>query len=195
MATTDPPGAPGASNAVDAPEEAAARRPAWFTRARRVVLELGLFVGLFFALTSFQERHLLPSHTAAPPFELATLSGDSVSLESLHGKRVALHFWATWCGVCRREQGALNAVASDLGKDEAVYAIVADSDDPDRIRRFVAEEHIRYPVLLATPEVLAAFHVGAFPTTYYVNRDGTIGGHSVGMSTRYAIRARLGLLD
>jgi peroxiredoxin len=168
------------------------------TRSRgilRALAEIAVVVGLYFGLSAFQERHLLRAHTSAPSFELSTLDGRHVSLESLRGKRVALHFWATWCGVCRREQGALNAVSSGLAGDEALYTIVADSDDPERIRRFVAEEHIRYPVLLATGDVLAAFHVGAFPTTYYVNRDGTVGGHSVGMSTRYAMRARMGLLD
>lgn len=161
----------------------------------RALLEVGLVVGLYFGLSAFQERHLLRAHASAPSFELSTLDGQRVSLGSLRGKRVALHFWATWCSVCRREQGALNAVSTSLAGDEALYTIVADSDDPERIRRFVAEEKIHYPVLLATGDVLAAFHVAAFPTTYYVNRDGTVGGHTVGMSTRYAIRARMGLLD
>jgi peroxiredoxin len=168
------------------------------SRSRRVLrglLEVGLVVGLYFGLSAFQERHLLRAHTSAPSFELRALDGRRISLESLRGKRVALHFWATWCGVCRREQGALNAVSSELAGDEALYTIVADSDDPERIRHFVADEKIHYPVLLASDDVLASFHVGAFPTTYYVNRDGTVGGHTVGMSTRYAIRARLGLLD
>jgi peroxiredoxin len=179
-------------------ESSGAGASASVSRPRRILrglIELAVVIGAYVALAAFQERHLLSTHTSAPGFELSTLDGQRVSLDSLRGKRVALHFWATWCGVCRREFGALGAVADGLGKDEALYAIVADSDDPERLRRFVAEEHLRYPVLLATAEVLAAFHVGAFPTTYYVNRDGTVGGHTVGMSTRYGIRARMRLLD
>ncbi|HEX3594765.1 MAG TPA: TlpA disulfide reductase family protein [Polyangiaceae bacterium] len=183
---------PEPAEAVAAPKEPS--RPSRFVSARRWALELAVFVGLYLALTSFQERHLLQKDAAAPSFELSGLDGRRVSLESLRGKRVALHFWATWCGVCRAEQGALNAVAKSLDPDEVVYAVVADSDDADKVRHFVAAEHIEYPVLLGTSDVLAAYHVNTFPTTYYVDTAGRVRGHTVGMATRFSIRARLGLL-
>jgi peroxiredoxin len=183
---------PETANAVDGPKDAP--RSTRFATARRWALEIALLVGLYLALTAFQERHLLRRDAAAPPFELSGLNGQRVSLDSLRGKRVALHFWATWCGVCRREQGALNAVVKGLGPDEAVVAVVADSDDVEKVRHFVASEHIEYPVLLGTSDVLAAYHVEAFPTTYYVDAQGRVGGHTVGMSTRFGIRARMGLL-
>jgi thiol-disulfide isomerase/thioredoxin len=162
--------------------------------ARRWAIEIAVVVGLYLALTAYQERHLLPSHSAAPQFELSTLDGRRVSLESLRGKRVALQFWATWCGVCRREEGTLNAVTKSLDGDEALYAVVADSDDVEMVREFVAREHIDYPVLLGNSDVLAAYHVESFPTTYYVDAEGRIGGRTVGMATRYSMRARFGLL-
>lgn len=176
------------------PADAIAGAPSRFAKARRWAVEIALFAGVYFAVSSLQERNLLATHSPAPAFELSTLDGRTVSLEALRGKRVALHFWATWCGVCRREFGALNAVQQGLSPDEAVYAIVADSDDPEQVRRFVAEHHITYPVLLGTGEVLAAYRVGSFPTTYYVDREGRIGAHTVGMSTRFLIRARMALL-
>jgi peroxiredoxin len=173
----------------------AARATARFARVRRWALEITLFVGLYLGLTAFQGRNLLASNTRPPSFELSTLSGERVSLDSLRGKRTVLHFWATWCGVCAREHGALNAVAKGLARDEALYAIVADPGDLEKIRRVVAEEHIEYPILLGTSDVVEAFRVTSFPTTYYVDREGRIGGHTVGMATRFSIRARLGLLD
>lgn len=190
MATSDT-GEPRPAEAADADAGKAGTRA---SRARRWVLELGILVAFWFAITSFQERHLLGLRTAAPSFELAGLNGEHVSLESLRGKRVALHFWATWCGVCAREHGALNALAKGLGPDEAVYAVVADSDDVDKVRDYVKREHIEYPVLLGTPEVVAAYRVDAFPTTYYVDADGRVGGHTVGMATRYSMLARMALL-
>ena len=185
-----------AAEAVDGDaERGGARAVPRFARARRWALEIALFAGLYFGLTAFQGRNLLATHAQAPSFELSTLNGERVSLDALRGKRAVLHFWATWCGVCAREHGALNAVAKGLGKDEALYAIVVDSGDPEKVRRYVAEEHIEYPVLLGTSDVVEAFHVASFPTTYYVDREGKIGGRTVGMSTRFSIRARIGLLD
>ena len=164
-------------------------------RLRRWALEIVFFAGVYFLITSVQERNLLSRHSAAPAFALSTLDGRSVSLDSLRGKRVALQFWATWCGVCRHELGTLNAVEKGLSPDEALFAIVADSEDPEKVRRFVAEQHIDYPVLLGTSDVLAAFHVGSFPTMYYLDRMGRVASHTVGMSTRLSINARLALSD
>jgi peroxiredoxin len=167
--------------------------PSPWRRRLRVVVELGLFVGVYFAMASFQERHLLANHTLAPSFTLTSLDGREVSLDSLRGKRVVLHFWATWCGVCRQEFGALGAVRRGLGPDEALVTIVADADDPDRIRDFVAKEHIEYPVLLGNEGVVRAFRVSAFPTNYFLDKVGRITSRTVGMSTRFSLAARLAL--
>jgi peroxiredoxin len=177
--------APG--DAVDAPRVRTRLR-----RVRRVLLEIVALVGVYLGVTTWQERRLVPPNDPAPNFTLRALDGPSVSLASLRGKRVLVHFWATWCGVCRREFGALNAVNRRLRSDEALLTIVADADDGDRIKAFVAEHDIQYPVLLATSSVLRDFHVDTFPTNYYVNEQGVIASHTIGMSTRVGLTARLG---
>jgi peroxiredoxin len=160
-------------------------------RSRRWVLELAVFLGFYLALSAFQERNLLAFRTRAPDFALESLDGGSVSLDSLAGKRVVLHFWATWCGVCRQELGMLNAIQKGLAKDEVLVTVVADSDDRERLRRFVAEEDIQYPVLLGNEELLRQFKIGSFPTNYYLDASGHITGHTVGMTTRLGVNARL----
>lgn len=161
-------------------------------RIRRFVLELAVLAGVYLVITSWQERHLVRLDEPAPNFALMSLDGRRVSLDSFRGKRLLVHFWATWCGVCRREFGTLNAVNRKLAGDEALVSVVADSDDPDAVRRFVAEHGIEYPVLLATDEALRAFHVDTFPTNYYVDPTGIVRSHTIGMSTRVAVSSRLG---
>jgi peroxiredoxin len=163
------------------------------TRLRRWAFDIALFLGLYLAITTWRERSLLSSGaTPAPGFSLDNLEGQPVSLRSLKGKSVLVHFWATWCGVCRQEFGTLDAVQRGLDKNQALIAIVADSGKPDQVRRFVAEHHIHYPVLLGTPAVLRAYHVTVFPTTYFIGPDGKVRGHTIGMSTRWGMSARLG---
>jgi len=162
-------------------------------RKYRFVFEIGAVVALYFAVTAYQGRHLVGSGTVAPAFSLATLDGESVSLDSLRGKRVLLHFWATWCGVCRQEFGALNAVQGSLSADEALVTVVADSDDPEAIRRFAQEHQLRYPILLASESVVRDYRVSAFPTNYFIDPSGQVNSHTVGMSTRLSLNARLAL--
>ena len=57
------------------------------------------------------------------------------------------------------------------------------------------EKHLEYPILLRTPDVLRAFHVDTFPTSYFLDKSGKIASRTVGMSTRFAIRARLALAN
>ena len=160
-------------------------------RLRRWALEGALVVAVWFGVNAWTERDLVGGGPA-PPFELRDLDGNVVSLQALRGKTVALHFWATWCGVCRQELGTLNATHDGLRRDEALYAVVADSEDPQAVRRFVAEHGIRYPVLLGTEETLRAYRVSAFPTNYFIGADGSIRDATRGMTTRWALASRIG---
>lgn len=161
-------------------------------RPLRWALEIAMVVAVYVAVSSWQGRHLLGSHAAAPDFQLRTLDGKTVRLSDFRGKRLLIHFWATWCGVCQREHGALNAVQASLGSDEAMVSVVADAEDPEAVRRYVAEAGIHYPVLLADENVVRAYRISAFPTNYFIGPDGTIRNTTVGMTTRWGFETRMG---
>ncbi len=170
-----------------------APRPSLARRLRGIAIQVLLVIAVIWGVSAWQTRRLLDNHdAAAPAFELRDLDGRVVRLADLRGKAVMVHFWATWCGVCRLEHGALNAVHGGLDADEALVSIVADSDDADALRRYVEDKGIEYPVLLADEAVVAQYRVGAFPTNYFLRPDGTISSTSVGLSTRFSLAARLG---
>lgn len=148
---------------------------------------------VYVGISSWQTRgHLARDAEVAPDFKLQDLSGGSLRLSDLRGKSVVLHFWATWCGVCKLEIGALNALFQSLKPDQVLVSVVADSDDAAHVQAFVRDRGIRYPVLLADAGILQAYAVGAFPTTYFLTPDGKIESTTVGLSNRFAYRARLG---
>jgi len=161
-------------------------------RALRIAFEVALVVAVYVGVSSWQGRALLGADSPAPAFSLRSLDGKQVALADYSGKRVLLHFWATWCGVCRREHGALNALQAGLGADEVLLSVVADSEDPEAVRRYAAEAGIRYPVLLADAKVVRDYRVAAFPTNYFVTGAGKISATTVGMSTRFGMDFRLG---
>lgn len=152
--------------------------------------QLALVAGLFIAISAYQTRHHL-ARQLAPDFRLRDLDGKSVSLAEQRGKKVLIHFFATWCGVCRAELPSVRGLARNLGSHEVLLAIVADSEDAELVRRFAHEHELSYPILLGTPETLSAYRVSSFPTNYYVNGDGSIQTSTVGLSTRLGMALRL----
>jgi peroxiredoxin len=162
-------------------------------RILRLAMQVLLALSVFLVVSEWQTRRLLPrGDTPAPDFELATLDGQRVRLSDYRGKTVLLHFWTTWCGVCRHEVGALNALAESLDEDEVLLTVAGDGEDAEAVRRFVAERGVNYPVLLGGEDVVDAYRITMFPTNYFVNPEGRIAASTVGMSTRWMLRARMG---
>lgn len=175
--------------------EGAAPRPAipppsLGSRALGWLKDLALIGAIFLGVSLWQQRDLLPTD-AAPPLSLTTLDGGRITSADLEGQAVLLHFWATWCGVCRQEFGALGRLAGDLPEGQRVLTVVLESGSEAEIRAFVDQEGIAYPVALGGPELARTWRVRAFPTTYYLSPDGQIAARDVGMSTSWGMRARL----
>lgn len=165
-----------------------------FLRDRRVSIALQV-LGLgavWLGVSAYQTRgHFSDGGAPAPAFTLTDLAGREVTLSDYRGRKVVLHFFATWCGVCKAELPSVRAVHRGLSGDEVLLAIAADSDDPEAVRRFAAEHELKYPILLATDEVLGAYGVDRFPTNYYLNADGSVSTSTAGLSTVVGMKLRL----
>lgn len=61
----------------------------------------------------------------APDFTAKDITGKDVKLSDFRGKVVLLNFWASWCGVCKTEKPALNAMASEMASDDFVVIALA----------------------------------------------------------------------
>lgn len=109
----------------------------------------------------------------APDFELKTLTGETVKLSELKGKKVMLNFWATWCPPCKEEMPAMEQLSKQIEKDTVILAV---NIDPQlNVQAFVDENKITFPILLdAEDKVNEAYQVLSIPTTYFIDSKGLI---------------------
>jgi thiol-disulfide isomerase/thioredoxin len=111
----------------------------------------------------------------APPFALPALSGGRVSLSDYTGSVVLVNFWATWCPPCREEMPFFGRLRERYAAQGFEVLAIATDENPERtVPAFVAEFDIKFPVLLATPEVVRAYDLIGLPSTYIVSREGRV---------------------
>jgi peroxiredoxin len=109
----------------------------------------------------------------APDFELKTLTGETIKLSSLKGKKVMLNFWATWCPPCKAEMPAMEQFSKQIGKDVVILAV---NIDPQLdVKGFVDKNGITFPILLDTDDkVNEMYQIISIPTTYFIDSNGII---------------------
>lgn len=83
-----------------------------------------------------------------PELAFVSLDGKPWKLSDHRGQVVVLNFWATWCAPCRKEMPALVRL-SDRYKSAGlqVVGVNVDKGGLDKVRRFVADYGITYPVM------------------------------------------------
>ena len=119
----------------------------------------------------------------APPFLVNALDGEMISTADWHGKVVLVNFWATWCPPCREEIPALIRL-QDQYKDrlQIVGISMDDEDQANRVAEFAKQSGINYPIVMASPEMIAEYGgVPALPTSFVVNPNGGVVQKHVGL--------------
>lgn len=112
----------------------------------------------------------------APQFELANLSGKTVTLAGYQGGIVLLNFWSTRCAPCTAEMPSLNALYLALkGSGLQVLAVAINAAEKP-VREFVDARKIAFPVLMdRDQEVFFDLYAGpALPVSYLIDRNGVI---------------------
>jgi cytochrome c biogenesis protein CcmG/thiol:disulfide interchange protein DsbE len=116
-----------------------------------------------------------------PALVLAQLDGGRWRMEDHRGEVVLVNYWATWCGPCREETPGLVRLSRELGpKGLAVVGVSIDEGGREKVRAFVDEFHVPYPV--AFPEAMSQMAQGmaGVPTTILVDKRGRVAKTYVG---------------
>jgi peroxiredoxin len=117
-------------------------------------------------------------------FTLTELGGKTWTLKELHGKVVVLNFWATWCPPCRKEMPDLEKLYQQF-KDQGFVILAISDEDADKVRPFIAEQKVTYPILLDPGrKVNELFQIEGIPKTFVYDRNGKLVAQSIDMRTR-----------
>lgn len=112
----------------------------------------------------------------APDFILKDLEGTEIKLSDYNGKIVILNFWAVWCKYCIQEMPDLNELNKELEKEnDAVILTVDVEENPDTVREYLTSNNITLKVLLDEDGTVArTYGIDGYPTTFIINKDGSV---------------------
>ena len=100
------------------------------------------------------------------------------SFDRFKGKVVVMYFWATWCVPCRIETPNLVKLDKQYkGKDVVVVGLALDNGD--KVREFVKDNNVTYPVFYGGREAVQLGKAmgndgGAIPFTVVIDKNGRL---------------------
>jgi peroxiredoxin len=178
-------------------------RREWSGYLRSLVLPLGLVVAIVAGLLYMQSRGgsdaadgfgtvelpaaknatakdpIASEQRAAPDFYLRSLDGEPLRLSDLQGKPVLVNFWAAWCTSCREEMPDLiKAYEQNKANGLVVIGVNLREAEP-RVRDFVDEFGMPFPVVFdRNGEVARTWRIGGpsqgVPSSYFIDRQGVV---------------------
>ena len=168
----------------------------------RVLRRLGvavLFTGALLALAFTIFRPLFRSSSAdflrssrSPSWELKDPDGGLVKSSDFNGKVVILNFWATWCRPCKAEiPGFIDLQQQYREKGLVVVGIALDEHGVTKVKRFMEENRLNYPVVLGNIMMMENFGGQGIPTTLIIDRSGKIVAKHLGFTSKETLEAEI----
>lgn len=131
-------------------------------------------------------KNRLTDGQAIPAFSLERYGakGARVTNDSLKGKIAVVNFWGVWCGPCVKEIPDIQKFHETVKSDTAVIFITVDyNDTPEALHDFMTQKKLDFPVVLDENRWASdKAQVTAYPTTWFVDRDGRLVWKHVGAS-------------
>jgi peroxiredoxin len=111
----------------------------------------------------------------APDFTLEGADGENLRLAELRGDVVLVNFFASWCGPCRQEMPALDALHQRYEALGFKVLGVNVDEDRDAALALLDDVEVSFPVVFdPTSAVSRTYDVAGMPSTFVVDRDGVV---------------------
>lgn len=163
-------------------------RELWRQRWFRLTLEVISILLLLLALRAWMQRGMVDG--AVPQLEGRLLNDESYSLLADSRRPLLVHFWASWCPVCKLEQESIQSISDDY----PVITIAMQSGEAHEVVAYMRQESLHFPVINDPNGMLSRrFGVQGVPSTFIVADNNTIVFRETGYTTGIGLRLRLWL--
>lgn len=160
------------------------------SRSRRSWLSLTNLLLILAAFAVFYWWRTEPLASGdAPALEGRLVGSDELfDLAQLRGRPALVHFWASWCPVCKLGDDAIESIARDF----PVITVAMQSGSTSEILAHLRKEGLSFPVL-ADPygELAGTWGVHGVPATFVLDSGGKIRFATMGYTTEIGLRGRL----
>lgn len=163
--------------------------PRWRRWAGNIGFVLLLAV-VYFAVRTVQQHTLVQG--PAPVLRAPLVQGGAFDLAAPRERPVLVYFWATWCAICKLEEGAIESLA----RDHEVVGIAMHSGADAEVVKYLRDNKLAVRTI-NDPEgsIARAWGVRATPTSFVIDSAGTIRYREVGYTTEWGVRLRLWLVS
>jgi peroxiredoxin len=116
-----------------------------------------------------------------PELAMAQLDGGTWRTVDHRGQVVLVNYWATWCGPCWEETPGLIRLSREMGpQGVAVVGVAIDEGGREKVRKFVEEFRVPYPVVIQERLSQVEYGLEGVPTTILLDRQGRVAKTYVG---------------
>jgi thiol-disulfide isomerase/thioredoxin len=129
-----------------------------------------------------------------PPFQAFDLEllgggGDRMSLHDLAGRVALINFWASWCGPCRTEMPALDALQKSIEDDDFIFVTMNEDVNPESAAEFLSAYGFEFPSVLGRGRLRAKYHYIGLPFTVLLDREGRVVQRWIGFAGEQQIQS------
>ncbi|QHW35411.1 redoxin domain-containing protein (plasmid) [Paenibacillus rhizovicinus] len=150
------------------------------TERLRKRLSIVLIAGVIAVLAAVVVRQISTVHPAvaavrkvAPAFDLKDMDGKEIRLSDYRGRRVVLHFWATYCPPCVKEMPVMQRIARQ--RDDTTVIGVNIGQSRGTVEAFAKSNGLTFPLVIdAVGKITDLYRIQALPTTILIGSDGRV---------------------